>query len=583
MPLPKESDKWPAGNDLPVKLPKAEGCHNQAENVTEYRVVMQQIEHTFHPKLKRVPVWSYHKDGLGLILEARVGEAVRIAWVNGLVDKTLKGLLDFGSRLGMEEPHMLATSHNVVHLHGARVPWTSDGFPEHVYHPHESHVFYYPNKQAASMLWFHDHAMDVTRLNVYAGLYGAYLLRGEGEEGLPAKDFEIPLILQDKSFSDDGKKLHYEQQVKISDMNDSIDVTPEFIGKYPVVNGKIWPVTTLAPRIYRLRILNGANTRFFNLTLKPVSHRGKSLDFHVIGTEGGFLETIQATSSLLIAPGERVDVLLDLRGLSGKEFILSNDAPAPYSGDPKDLRFKYGPLDKRDFCSELLKITVGDDPGGTPARFPTKPPKRVDPLQRGGDNQPAQLPSPEDFPHFEKAIQNVPIETLEADLMTASGTKFKLRRFKLEEYQLEMITFTGIRAPTVQINGKSWKTADPVVTMQNALEVWEFINTTPDTHPMHIHLIQFQVMSRTWLVIEDDLPRQAQDLTEPKKASYADGFEQAVVEPFEQGWKDTVRCNPQQSTRVMAIFDGASGEYVYHCHILEHEDMGMMFKLNVEA
>ena len=181
---------------------------------------------------------------------------------------------------------------------------------------------------------------------------------------------------------------------------------------------------------------------------------------------------------------------------------------------------------------------------------------------------------------MEAAIATVPIDVLEQDL-TTGAISFKLRRFKLVEYQLEMSTFPLIRVPTVQINGLSRRTAPPVSTTRNAIEVWEFVNVTPDTHPMHIHLVQFQIMTRIALNVVDDPARQTGDLTEPKKAeSYS--TDATSLEEFEKGWKDTVRCNPRESTRVVMRFEGYSGDYVYHCHILEHEDMGMMYKLNVE-
>ena len=211
-------------------------------------------------------------------------------------------------------------------------------------------------------------------------------------------------------------------------------------------------------------------------------------------------------------------------------------------------------------------------------------PPRVDPLSHVKPH----FPQASTFDAINRAIDEVKLHVMDPQTLKAAGVTFKLRRFKLEEYQLQMDTLAGMRVPSVQINGKSWKDAEPVSTTLNAVEVWEFLNVTPDTHPMHIHLVQFRVLSRTWLTVVDDPSRATADLTEPKDArnyTVLEGgvIERAKVENFEKGWKDTVRCNPKQSTRVLIRFDGFSGDYVYHCHILEHEDMGMMYRLKVEG
>jgi spore coat protein A, manganese oxidase len=156
---------------------------------------------------------------------------------------------------------------------------------------------------------------------------------------------------------------------------------------------------------------------------------------------------------------------------------------------------------------------------------------------------------------------------------------------------LGVVDFTNLTIPTVMVNGADVKTAAPVITNKDAYEVWEFVNFTPDSHPMHIHLVQFRVLSR-YEVNKANPPDVDVDPTrtpvspglwEPKRALGYDLAAATVVQPYEaQGWKDTVQCEPGQATRMLMRFDGYSGEYVYHCHILEHEDMGMMFDLIVE-
>jgi spore coat protein A, manganese oxidase len=580
--LDLKSDKWleplrRMSTAVPVADPFGTATH--------YRISMNEVTHDFHPKLQGIPVWAYGNDCPGETIEAQVGKPVRVSWLNNLKTSSLRSVLALGPRQGMEEEHMLDKPHNQVHLHGARVPWSSDGFPEHVYHPNEGRVFYYPNEQPAATLWYHDHTMDVTRLNVYAGLSGMYLLRHEDEKTmLPSGDQEIALVLQDKSFSDDGKKLHYEQRVDFTDPA-NVEAVPEFVGDYPVVNGQIWPTLKLQPRIYRLRLCNGSNTRFFNLSLTQQINSQQSHEFHVIGTDGGFLPAPVCVQSLLLSPGERADVLLDLKHCRNHKLILRNNAPIPYSGDPADPRYAasdYLPLRADDPCSELLEIVVsrGTEEGYQDGRFdPAKIvlPPYVDPLPG------SKPPDRSMFGAIEAVISPVPIDVQEIALV-ANQLNFMLRRFKLEEYQIEMSTPPGVVSPTVLMNGKSWNkpTPDPtpVVTQLGAVEVWEFVNVTPDTHPMHVHLVQFQVMSRTWLDVQPNPSRVSPTLPEPMDAvAYQNA---APVEDWEKGWKDTVQCHPGQSTRVLMKFDGYPGDYLFHCHILEHEDMGMMYRVKVE-
>ena len=601
--LDPSKDKWLTDNKL-VSLTATKPSHTDSDGTEHYRVTLRAITHTFHPALQNIPMWSFGPKSPGDLIVAKRNVPVEITWFNALGSDNLKNLLLLGVRQGMEEDHMMTKSHNQVHMHGARVPWTSDGFPESVFHSGEGRIFHYPNNQPAATLWYHDHAMDVTRLNVYAGLFGAYILRDPDEaDVLPAGELEIPLILQDKSFDRDANgdlRLYYEQSVSVNpahqDKNEpsTVAAQPEFVGDYPVVNGQIWPLLELAPRIYRLRLLNGANTRFFNLTLAPESDPEACIPFWVIGTEGGFLDQPAKVTPLLLAPGERVDLLVDLRGLHENDsLLLRNDAPAPYSGDPGDHHFAskaYKKLDIHDpgnFCCELLKIVITGQADATDSKFDPKTiqlPPRVDPLSHVKPH----FPQASTFDAINRAIDEVKLHVMDPQTLKAAGVTFKLRRFKLEEYQLQMDTLAGMRVPSVQINGKSWKDAEPVSTTLNAVEVWEFLNVTPDTHPMHIHLVQFRVLSRTWLTVVDDPSRATADLTEPKDArnyTVLEGgvIERAKVENFEKGWKDTVRCNPKQSTRVLIRFDGFSGDYVYHCHILEHEDMGMMYRLKVEG
>ncbi len=548
------TDKWLPANKL-QHPPMAAKVAAIVDDTDHYRMIMGAFTHCFHPKLTAVRVFGFNGHYPGPTIEVASAMPVRVSWINHLTGTSLGSLIQFGDRQGMEEDHMLVLPHNGVHLHGARVPWTSDGHPERFYHPNEGFHAYYPNNQPACTLWYHDHTMDVTRLNVYAGLFGLYLIRDQAEATmLPAGDLEIPLVLQDKSFSDDGTQLYYTQEPG----------TPEFVGEYPVINGKIWPVKVVAPRVYRLRICNGSNTRFFTLSLTNQSlDLPLPLPLHVIGTEGGFLNQVCTTDALTISPGERYDVLIDLTEVaSNSKIVLSNSH--------EDITGVLTPE-----FEELLRFDVQGAQVPGDAKF--KPamvqlPARIDPLPNALDRA--------RFAAIDQEIdQDVPIGLLDEDL-TSFSQPLKLRRFVLEEYKIEMPTMPGQRSPTVLVNGCDWHSAPPVTVAKDAYEVWEFQNVTPDVHPMHIHLVQFQVLSRRNLDIHEGISSDPRRPVPKTVLAYKPGS--ATVGDHEKGWKDTVQCPDGQATRVAMRFDGYRGDYVYHCHILEHEDMGMMYRISVD-
>ncbi len=567
MPLSMPADQWLTSNPLPTP-PQLSAETLPLEGEKHFVLKMLLAKHDFHPNLKNIPVFAYNGIYPGPTIEAKVNEPIRVSWKNELVDTTtsktnLTTLFEIKGEQGMEDKHMMTLAHNVVHLHGAHVPWSSDGYPDHVFHPREGRYYRYPNDQAAATLWYHDHTMNVTRLNVYAGLFGLYFLRDNNEVGkLPSGAQEIPLVLQDKSFSADGKKLSYDQQIDLSNPAKP-SLTPEFIGDFPVVNGKVWPLANLAQRIYRLRICNGANTRFFDLSLTHANDKTKVIDLHVIGTEGGFLTSSIKTPTLTIAPGERYDVLIDLRTLAtNQELILRNSADTPA-----------GPVTPE--CAELLKIIVAGPADSADIAFA---PALVIPPPRA--NLPVEDITAAEIVALTKSADKVVI-TKNTQTLKIGTRKIPFRRFSLVEYKIVMPTTVpkGLASPTVLINGKDWDTAKPINVKFGDYELWEFINMTPDAHPMHIHLVQFKALSRRKVHVKPGT--KTPKLPEPKVFNGYMGAN-LPLQPYEEGFKDTVRCLHNQATRVLMKFDGYRGDYVYHCHILEHEDMGMMFKIKVE-
>ena len=228
----------------------------------------------------------------------------------------------------------------VTHLHGGENHPQFDGTPLQWFTkggekgPHYiTNTFTYYNEQRASMVWYHDHALGNTRTNVYAGLAGLYFIRDDQDTGkagnplgLPAGPYEIPLVLQDKTFNADGSMFYPTQGVTAYHP----EWVPEFFGDVAVVNAKIWPFVDVEPRRYRFRIVNGSQARFYNLHFAD-ENSGKPLPFTQIGAEGGLLRAPVPMTALLIAPGERADVIIDFAGQhKNASFIVTNNARAPY-------------------------------------------------------------------------------------------------------------------------------------------------------------------------------------------------------------------------------------------------------------
>ena len=290
-----------------------------------YEVRMLQNQQKLHRDFNPTTIWGYNGMYPGPTIEARRNHPIKVHWINDLpttpllpVDMSLHGAEDFRPAV-----------RNVVHLHDGNTPAAFDGHPDQWYTPgltevgplFVTDVFEYPNRQPATTLWYHDHAIGITRLNVYAGLAAFYLLRDKAEEQLPLPRgrFEIPIVIQDRTFHPDASLFYPSSWV------------PEFFGNTIVVNGKVWPFLAVEPRRYRLRILNGSNARFYRLRCDP------ALPLRVIGVDGGLLERPVTVDEILLAPAERVDVILNFTDHQNVTFTLTNSAPAPFpGGDPPD-------------------------------------------------------------------------------------------------------------------------------------------------------------------------------------------------------------------------------------------------------
>ena len=331
----------------------------------------------FHPDLPATRTWGYWSDNpqaglpyLGPTIVATrrpndtVDTSVTIDWRNELGNAFLPNDPTLFGAVLPGQPAPIVT-----HLHGGENHPQFDGTPLQWFTkggakgPHYiTNTFTYYNEQRASMVWYHDHAVGNTRTNVYAGLAGAYIIRDDqdtGEAGnplgLPAGPYEIPLVLQDKTFNADGSMFYPTQGVT----SYHPEWVPEFFGDVAVVNAKIWPFVDVEPRRYRLRIVNGSQSRFYNLHFANETC-GKALPFTQIGTEGGLLRAPVPMTALLIAPGERADLIIDFAGHRNASFIVTNNARAPY------------PMGGRAGLSQLLKIRVSRPLKGSDTTTPAR-------------------------------------------------------------------------------------------------------------------------------------------------------------------------------------------------------------------
>jgi spore coat protein A len=617
-----------------------------------YRIVMGQFRQSLHPDLpasklwgyadatNQLPKWSY----LGANIVATKGTPVRVNYVNLLppvhplpIDTTLPGA-ETGQNVNRAAPH----------LHGGFVVWPSDGGPFHWSTPLLQHGpswvrwlpnrlgiktddYYYSNEQSGRFLWYHDHAVGITRLNAYAGLAAGYFLIdgdelrmfGAGGTVLPDQIPGIPLILQDKSFKNvadqwgrrgdlDYPTSYGPAEVGFPGTPPLISTVPEFFADTPIINGMAYPQLTLPAGVHRFRMLNGTQSRVWNLQLykEDAINPGdadttqKGPDFIQIGTEGGFLPKPAVVPSgnpfdpttynghdptgysLVLAGAERADVLIDFSDCGGQSFILYNDAlsPFPDGGDEVDY-YTNGPGGAPNSTvgpntRTLMRITI------TQATYTGL---------RGGalvEALKAELKKNE-------LGLLVGDDTIGRVFDAPAGYTVRTRTLSegVDPYG-RLIALLGTDFPSGQDNtvyGMHYTDAlrDEEKHTKGACEVWDIYNTTGDTHPIHFHLFDVQILGRAPFLLNDD----GTAVFEPSGPWVAPDIN-------ERGYKETVRMNPGEVTRVIMKFDlppdpvvnvlgrnrripvptsprTGGYEYVWHCHILEHEEHDMMRPLVV--
>jgi spore coat protein A, manganese oxidase len=456
-----------------------------------YRIPIQEFFSKVHRDVPPTRFWGYGNSVPGQTIEARTGSEIQIEWANHLPPKHFLPIDHnlMGAEKGVPE------SRTVVHVHGARVPPQSDGWPEDWYAPGKSATYTYPNQQDAAMLWYHDHAMGINRLNMCAGMAGLYVIRDSFEDSLnlPKGAFEIPLVIMDRMFRTDGQ-IYY----PVTQLPDAPWV-PEYSGNASLINGKLLPYLDVQPRKYRFRVLNASNARFYFLSFE------NGMQFQQIGTDQGLLAAPVAVSRLAIAPGERADVVVDFSQHRGERILLQSITPT------------------------LMQFRVASEAVADTSALP---------------------------------------QTLRAIPKTAESDAVVTRRLTLEEFD------NLVSEPIVHLlDGKRWHEPISEKPVLGTTEIWDLLNVTEDAHPIHLHLVRFQILDRR--------PIDVSALVFDKKLSYTG--DAVRPDPNEAGWKDTVSATPGASTRIIVKFEGYTGRYVWHCHILEHEDNEMMRPYEVVA
>ncbi len=478
----------------------------------------------------------------------------------------------------------------VIHLHGGHTEPDSDGNPLAWYTQNYQskgedfvkQTYDYDNTQEACCLWYHDHTVGMTRLNVYGGLAGFYLIKDENEDRLIAENIipndsnMIELVISDALFDDQGNLYNpgshgqpinpiIQKEIQANWPNPT--VLDEFFGNFIMVNGMTWPKHEVEPTRYRLRLLNGSSSRSYVLEFE------NGMEFYQIGSDGGFLDSPVRLTQLVITPAERMDIVIDFTEHAGEQIILKNLGPElPFRGyvdpeDPEDsMKLVYndgGDLEITDGTDGLAPIAPPDT-SGVIMRFDVG--ANEDSVQPQATNfTPAVelrtplVPLPRDNP---AVVRQLPLFNLRDDIdrtIVLLGTMDRGSLFFMDE-------ITEIIEP-------------------NTVEIWEIYNTTGSAHPIHVHQVQFEILNRQ--EFDGDLMMRDQQLMDTGRT-----FQGATLDfhglkgdpvppqPNEQGRKDTALALAGQVTRLIMRFD-TPGQYVWHCHIITHEDYDMMRKLEV--
>ena len=561
-----------------------------ADPSPSYTIRTRAAEVRLHSELPPTPLWTYEGGFPGPVFDVRRGQRVRVSWTNEvttpypavnayLADAPGNPSLAMNDPgIGAAQPVPGTTALPAwldTHLHGAVTGGGNDGWMENALLFGDSQLSEYPNRQPAMTLWYHDHAMNITSLNVFAGLVGMYLLRDEEEDrlGLPHGEREIPLIVCDRNLATDengglsGQLLH------------KTTGTLPFLGPYTLVNGRIWPHLEVRPGWYRFRVLNASNSRSYRLHLLDEDDNQVTTGAAwLIGTDSGLLGAPLAVPAegLTLAPAERADLLVDFGAFAGSSLRMVNSAQAPFRGDPLPPGVKPGDPLPADRLPEpdVMQFRVRNEP---PAPGDGRP---------GEPSVGFHLPQTLSPSYYRLTHDLLPADHVHRVLGLAADPDGTLGLWELGE-----VPSAG--APTapgqvldgiIQVTGPDGVTTtyqrlarhfDDQLNWRARMDewwVWKILNLSGILHPIHLHLIRFQPLSIDAYDTAGFDPALGGTATGKPVAHLAD----LPIDPSLTGWKDVMRVPPGTMVTIAGQFRGAAGRYMYHCHILEHEDAGMM-------
>lgn len=539
-------------------------------------------------------VWGFEYAGKvhspGPTFRARTGRPISVQWRNELAGAHLFPVDRSIHLAKVKNKNALPV---VIHLHGGHSEWMSDGNPlawhtrgyEETGPLFRKKVYDYDNTQDAATLWYHDHTLGMTRLNNYAGLFGFYLIGDDNEDRLirdkhiPDEQRTISAVIADRLFTTDGQLYFpgkHGQPVSPVLRRGAQDNWPnpshldEFFGDFMLVNGMIWPKVIITPQAYRLRLLNASDTRTLVLKIDD------DVPFIQVGGDGGFLDRPVELNEIVLAPAERADVVLDFSQYAGRKLTLRNVGPdVPFKGFVEaDNPEKSIPLVYNRGGSRVLSNAHG---GVTP---PTDPQTTGQVLQFHVASATEPANARETARESTRELSLTPATLLRQPLkrlMEAQAMrKRQLATFRLDDSHGRHLLLLG----TLREGSLFFGDPTTEVIEHDAIEIWEIYNPTRSAHPIHIHLVEFQVLDRQ--------PFTGKLVAKPQKFLHNDTEiqgakleigaltgERLPPRAEERGPKDTVIALPGQVTRVIAHFD-REGIYVWHCHLLSHEDYDMM-------
>ncbi|MEV7996647.1 multicopper oxidase domain-containing protein, partial [Streptomyces sp. NPDC086077] len=543
-------------------------------DVTEIDLV--DTRQRLHSQMPPTRLWTYEGHFPGPTIEVRSGHKVRVSWNNKLTgtsplkavwvhpDGPGPGLLPYnrpGSEGGFPRPEIDSlTAWTSVHVHGGHQNALNDGAAEFGVTPGNAQLGELANDQAAAHLFYHDHAMSVTALNVAAGLIGNYLVRDEEEDRLrlPEGEYEIPLMVQDVNFETDaaGRLTGQILAKRIiggheAPQPDRMPPALAGLGPFTMVNGVVWPYLDVQARAYRLRLVNASGARAYRLVVVD-EETGEVVKgaMKIVGTDLGLLGKPQTIDEALsLSPAERADIVIDFAAFPGKRLKLVNTIPGQHAGDPlPDFLIPF---------PEVMQFRVEQ--------------KR---------NAPYSLPATLSTSFRQLTAASVPDDATERFVVLAfDKTGAMPQLWEMQEADAGAAAEEGAvqiemagRTRTLRRTGVMFEDTTTFFATAGTWERWHFISVAPAGvpiyHPMHIHLMDFQVVDRR--------------VVDSSGMDFADGHTTkpltlgapVPVAPEESGWKDTITVHANTLVTVAGRLARQTGKVMYHCHIFDHEDEG---------